>query len=118
LPANTLICEYAGVVCDYRDVEKSSNDSIYELTTGKIAGQEFSYVIYPKLKANLGRFISGINDKKRNKSYKPNCYSRRFFIEGKLHVLLISEKSIKPGEKLAYNYNAGKRKEVDTAKFI
>jgi hypothetical protein len=61
------------------------------------------YIIYPGVKGNLARFISGINKKKGKR--KQNLKAIKVNIQNKIHVLLVSIKPIKEGTTLCYDYD-------------
>jgi hypothetical protein len=78
----------------------------------KSSGQDF--IVLPNPFANLARFISGINnvrkDLKLPSTIKRNLESFQFRIDEKIHIMLYTRKFIKKNEILAYDYNNGQRK--------
>jgi hypothetical protein len=104
----TLISEYSGEIMKHGDVP--SSDSIMDYYE--------NFVIYPDKKGNIGKFLSGVNNKKTNKSKIQNVKSVKYNIEGKVHILLYASRLIKKDETLIYDYNAGKIKEYPTHNFI
>ena len=111
---NTIICEYAGDVLFFRDVLfRESNDSKMDLINGP--NSDLSLVIYPYLHANLGRFLSGINNATKDKC---NVLSAKVRINDSIHVLLIAKCGIKKNEILYYDYNGGILNEYNTSNFI
>ena len=75
-----------------------------------------SLVIIPVNYGNLGRFLSGVNNTKKNLKEK-NVYSIRVNIEGSIHVLLLASRKINKGEILYYDYNAGGYNNYNTSNF-
>ena len=112
----TLLCEYSGEVFLSRDKLFDSNDSIMELL--KTSSSSTSLVIYPATRANIARFISGINNYDKLGLKKQNVLSIRYDIDGQVHVLLYASKTIKKGEVLYYDYNAGSNGTYPTEDFI
>jgi len=120
---HTLISEYGGVVRENTREIKDSDSVMNYLNT-----QNCELVIFPDKIGNLGRFLSGVNNKKIKKSKNkrgkssepinhPNCHAQMFNINGSLHVLIYTIRDIEEGETLFYDYNAGKLDEVDTNLF-
>lgn len=65
----------------------------------------------------MARFINGINNSKP--SSKPNVATVRKLAKGMPTVILYSIKTIKKGESLLYDYNAGFTTcQYDTSNFI
>ena len=89
------------------------NDSTMDLIHSPIS--DTSLVIIPEKYGNLGRFLSGINNSKKNNNQ--NVYSLRVDINGLVHVLLLAKRKIKKGEILYYNYNAGGFNNYNTTYF-
>ena len=111
---NTIISEYSGDVFFFRDsLLMKKNDSIMELIHSPCS--DTSLVIIPQKYGNLGRFLSGINNTKKNTDQ--NVYSLRVNIEGSIHVLLLAKRKINKGEILYYDYNAGGYNAYDTSNF-
>ena len=104
IPKNSLICEYSGQVITYD--EYSENDSIFWL--------DDKHVIEPIKSANLGKYLSGVNQKNISQA---NVQSMMCVIDNQLHILLYTLRKINKGEVLCYNYNAGKLKEYKTNNF-
>lgn len=113
---NSLICEYTGEVCYLRKKLFDTNDSIMELIRNPSSSS--SLVICPEKKGNIARFISGINNSDKNARKKQNVNSSRYDIDGKVHVLLYASKTIKKGEILYYDYNAGGSGTYPTENFV
>ena len=84
----------------------------------KTSSSQTSLVIYPANRANIARFISGINNFDKNAMKKQNVLSIRYDIDGKVHVLLYASKIIRKGEVLYYDYNAGSNGTYPTEDFI
>lgn len=85
------------------------------MTLLKTPRSKTSLVICPTYNANLARFISGINNKKKGKA---NLASIRFDIEGKVRIFLYAKTNIEPNQILCYDYNAGGFDEYPTENFI
>jgi hypothetical protein len=112
---NTIVCEYAGVVRIFENVEKETdNDCLFDNLTYNSNGVQIDYVIDPKPTANLGKYVSGINNIDSELRRKKNCYSFRTKIDGTIHVLLVTLRNIRRGEIIYYDYNGGDKKEMDT----
>jgi len=77
-----------------------------------------SLVICPEKQGNIARFLSGINNNDKKAIKKQNVNSSRYDIDGKVHVLLYASKSIKKGEILYYDYNAGGSALYPTENFV
>ena len=111
LPKGMIVCEYIGDVYTHRyaiemtTIFEEQNDSIMELKKGKNADE--TLFIYPKKYSNIARFINGVNDKDKAKKNKANVASIRTLITGRPAVILYTTKSIRKGEGLFYDYNAG-----------
>lgn len=67
-----------------------------------------SLIIDPTNAGSIARFFSGVNNKSIVSKRKANIRTRRFCLDGKLHVILFTSKRIEPGERLNYDYNAGR----------
>lgn len=114
IDSNTIICEYAGDVLLFRDMLfREKNDSKMDLINGP--NSDLSLVIYPYKHANLGRFLSGINNAIQNDC---NVLSLKVRINDSIHILLIAKRNIKKGEILYYDYNNGVLNEYDTSNFV
>ena len=113
IPVHTLICEYTGSVMKKNNSTMQNEDSLFEYATIR----DGVLVIVPNPFCNLGRFISGINNFKKNS--KKNVESMKFRNEDNIHVVLYSKRKIEKGEILYYDYNNDGRKfEYDTSHFI
>ena len=55
----------------------------------------------------LLQFLSGVNNRDLASRRKANVRTRRFAMDGKLHVCLFTSRRIEAGETLTYDYNAG-----------
>ena len=111
---NTLICEYTGEVIDKSDDFYS--DDLMEYATF----DDKNYVIAPRRKGNIARFISGINNSKKFCKQKQNLTSIKFRIKNKIRIALYTIKRVKKGQILYYDYNAGplsKKFGIDTDDF-
>ncbi|CAD8095201.1 unnamed protein product [Paramecium primaurelia] len=102
----TLICEYAGDVYRFADQVYSTSDSIMSLLETGFAAT--SLVIIPEKNGNIAKYLSGINNSKKNsKKIQQNVKSRRYNVEGQSRVILYACRDIKSGEILYYDYNEG-----------
>ena len=109
----TLICEYSGKV-DYRANIKIDNDSLMGLANNE--NDEYNLDIIPNEVSNIARFISGINN--ISMKHMQNVRSIQCTIDGSPHIILYSDKRIKKGYTLYYNYNEGnKYNPYDTSYF-
>ena len=63
-------------------------------------------VIYPYKNANLGKFLSGINNSDECSKQKINVVSYKVLIEKRFHVILVVLKDIKKDDILYYDYNS------------
>lgn len=78
-----------------------------------------SLVIIPDNYGNLAKYISGINNKKKNSKLKQqNVISRRYEINGEVRVILMTTRLINGGEILYYDYNEGGKMTYQTKYFI
>ncbi|CAD8208577.1 unnamed protein product [Paramecium octaurelia] len=103
---NTLICEYAGEVFRFADQVYSTSDSMMSLLETNFAAT--SLVIIPQKYGNLAKYLSGINNTKKNsKKQQQNVKSQRFNVEGESRVILYACRDIRTGEVLYYDYNEG-----------
>ncbi|MDX8431726.1 MAG: SET domain-containing protein-lysine N-methyltransferase [Candidatus Algichlamydia australiensis] len=89
----SLIGEYTGIVRRRRRWSDRQNAYIFGYVVGP---HDTPYVIDAKEKGNLTRFI--------NHSETPNCISRWMIVDGVCHVIFFTNKLIKAGEQLTYNY--------------
>ena len=64
-------------------------------------------IIDPSRAGNYARFLSGVNNRSLLSKRKQNVRTRRFFMDGKVHVALFTAKKVEAGEVLNYDYNAG-----------
>ncbi|KAI3669015.1 hypothetical protein L6452_40234 [Arctium lappa] len=111
----TLIAEYAGDVDYIKNREDDDGDSMMSLllTTDPAT----SLVICPDRRANIARFVSGINNHKPESRKKQNVKCVRYNVDGEVRVLLVATRDIVKGEKLFYDYN-GYENEYPTHNFI
>eukprot|EP00347_Sterkiella_histriomuscorum_P019555 403341187 len=102
----TLLCEYAGEVRTLRQTIFDKNDSIMELLdTGD---SDTSLVIAPQKYSNVGRFFNSINKSSKESKKKQNIRSIRCQIDGKATVMIYTQRNVKKGEQLLYDYNEAK----------
>jgi len=105
MPRQTIIGEYLGEVVTMEQSSQSNSDSLMVLLdTGD---PETSLIIDPTRVGNTARFLSGINNRSLMSKRKANIRTRRFFMDGKVHVCLFTSRRIEAGETLNYDYNAG-----------
>ncbi|KAK4770258.1 hypothetical protein SAY87_030790 [Trapa incisa] len=111
----TIITEYTGDVDYLRNRENDEGDSIMTLISGSNPSQ--SLVICPDNKANIARYINGINNHTPEGRKKQNLKCVRFDVDGECRVLLIANRDISKGERLYYDYN-GYEHEYPTEHFV
>ena len=68
-----------------------------------------SLIIDPTNAGNIARFFSGVNNMSLVSKRKANVRTRRFCLDGRLHVALFTSRRVETGEKLNYDYNAGRQ---------
>lgn len=109
---HTLIGEYLGEVVTMEQSGQSNSDSLMVLLdTGD---PQTSLIIDPTRAGNIARFLSGINNRSLLSKRKANVRTRRFMMDGKVHVCLFTSRRVDAGEILNYDYNAGNEgKDVD-----
>eukprot|EP01082_Thalassiosira_pseudonana_P012638 g11254.t1 g11254 contig5:469516-469932(+) len=104
MPPYTLIAEYCGEVVTME--QSSSSDSLMILLhTGE---PSTSLIIDPTKAGNIARFLSGVNNRSLASKRKANVRTRRFCMNGRVHVALFTSRRVEAGEKLNYDYNAGR----------
>lgn len=104
MPPYTLITEYCGEVVTME--QSSSSDSLMILLhTGE---PNTSLIIDPTKAGNIARFLSGVNNRSLASKRKANVRTRRFCMNGRVHVALFTSRRVEAGEKLNYDYNAGR----------
>lgn len=102
---HTLIGAYLGEVVTMEQSSQSSSDSLMVLLdTGN---PQTSLIIDPTRAGNIARFLSGINNRSLVSRRKRNVRTRRFVMDGKMHVCLFTCRPVEAGEILNYDYNAG-----------
>jgi len=104
IPKHTLITEYIGELITLE--ESSESDSLMILLDS--GDPKTSLIIDPTNAGSIARFFSGVNNKSIVSKRKANIRTRRFCLDGKLHVVLFTSKRIEPCERLNYDYNAGR----------
>ena len=131
IPKHTLIAEYVSNPCDFSVqsygfvisfltlfhqigevitldlAEESESDSLMILLDS--GDPKTSLIIDPTNAGNIARFLSGVNNKSLVSKRKANVRTRRFCLDGKLHVVLFTSRRIETGESLNYDYNAGRQ---------
>jgi len=68
-----------------------------------------SLIIDPTNEGNIARFLSGVNNKSIVSRRQANVRTRRFVLDGQMHVVMFTSRRIEPGEMLNYDYNAGRQ---------
>ncbi|CAL4994852.1 unnamed protein product [Urochloa decumbens] len=99
----TFIAEFAGDV-DYLEI-REHDDSNCMMTLLLTADPSQSLVICQDKRANISRFISGINNHTPEGRKRQNVKCVRYDIDGESHVLLVTCRDIASGEKLYCDYN-------------
>jgi integrase len=112
IEARTLLCEYSGQVMKYSKAPKS--DSVMEY----VDYLGCSYVIVPDSVGNIARFISGVNNSRKEDASRVNVLSMKCNIDDNIHILLFACKTIEAGDVLYYDYNGGDLQEYQTDRFI
>nr|XP_017251377.1 PREDICTED: probable Histone-lysine N-methyltransferase ATXR5 [Daucus carota subsp. sativus] len=111
----TFITEYVGDVDYVKNREEDECDSLMTLLVNKDASR--SLLICPDKRANIARFISGINNRSKEGNKKKNLKSVRYSVHGECRVFLVAIRHIAEGERLYYNYN-GQENAYPTDHFI
>eukprot|EP00985_Skeletonema_marinoi_P021628 scaffold13373_cov109-Skeletonema_marinoi.AAC.3 len=101
----TLVGEYTGDVVTVDRSGTSNSDSLMLLL--QTEDPETSLIIDPTQAGNYSRFFSGINNRNLLSKRKANVRTRRFAMDGKIHVALFTSRDVEAGEILSYDYNAG-----------
>lgn len=105
MPRHTIIGEYLGEITTMTKSSESNSDSLMVLLdTGD---PETSLIIDPTSVGNIARFLSGVNNRSLMSKRKANVRTRRFFVDGKVHIVLFTSRQVEAGEILNYDYNAG-----------
>ncbi|PNY15727.1 histone-lysine N-methyltransferase ATXR5-like protein [Trifolium pratense] len=99
----TFIAEYTGDVDYLKKRESDDCDSIMTLLLAEESAS--SLVICADKRANISRFISGINNHNPEGKKKQNCKCVRYAVDGESRVFLVAIRDISEGEKLYYDYN-------------
>lgn len=94
LSPNTYIGEYTGVITKYRHSKHDTNGYCFEYSIG--GEKKTPYTIDAKYKGNLTRFI--------NHSSNPNLKQIPVFYDQMMHIVFKTNRAIKKGEELTYNY--------------
>ena len=105
MPRHTLIGEYLGEVVTAEQSGQSNSDSLMVLLDS--GDPKTSLIIDPTDAGNIARFLSGVNNRSLMSKRKANVRTRRFFMDGKIHVALFTSRRVEAGEVLNYDYNAG-----------
>jgi len=105
MPRHTIIEEYLGEIVTMEQSSQSSSDSLMVLLDTR--DPETSLIIDPTLVGNIARFLSGVNNRSLMSKRKANVRTRRFVLDGKMHICLFTSRRVEAGEILTYDYNAG-----------
>ncbi|WJX40835.1 putative Histone-lysine N-methyltransferase atxr5 [Trifolium repens] len=100
----TFIAEYTGDVDYLKKREFDDCDSMMTLLLAEDGAA--SLVICADKRANIARFISGINHHTPEGKKKQNCKCVRYNVDGECRVFVVATRNIYEGEKLYYDYNA------------
>ncbi|XP_031475584.1 histone-lysine N-methyltransferase ATXR6-like [Nymphaea colorata] len=111
----TLLAEYVGDVDYLSNREYDDGDSMMTLLLA--ADPSKSLVICPDKRANIARFINGINNYLESSRKRQNVKCLRYDVDGECRVLLVTLRGIAKGEKLYYDYN-GDEHEYPTHHFV
>ncbi|KAJ8428696.1 hypothetical protein Cgig2_006815 [Carnegiea gigantea] len=111
----TFIGEYTGDVDYIKNREHDDCDSLMTLLLATDPSK--SLVICPDKRANIARFISGINNHTPESKKKQNVKCVRYNVNGECHVFLVATRDIAKGERLYYDYN-GYEHEYPTHHFV
>ncbi|KAK3445662.1 hypothetical protein EUGRSUZ_A01443 [Eucalyptus grandis] len=111
----TIITEYTGDVDCLKNREHDDGDSMMTLLSASNPSR--SLVICPDKRANIARFINGINNHTPEGKKKQNLKCVRFDVGGECRVLLVANRDISKGERLYYDYN-GHEHEYPTEHFV
>ena len=113
----TIICEYAGEVSRHRDtLMKVNNDSIFTLLVTGSSTNDLN--ITPSRFGNMSRFISGVNNVKKEHLKIVNVKAIRFSFCGRVRIMFIAKRNIHKGDILYLNYNGGTYEEYPTEDFV
>lgn len=93
IPALTYIGEYTGVVRKKRKRKDLFNNYIFRY---QIGSKEAPYIIDAQDQGNFTRFL--------NHSLEPNLTSRWIIHDGITHIIFYSNKLIRKGEQMTYDY--------------
>ncbi|KAL3684586.1 hypothetical protein R1sor_002608 [Riccia sorocarpa] len=102
----TIVAEYIGDVDYMKNRVNDDGNGIMGLLFTNNPSSEL--VICPDKRANIARFVSGINNHTREGKKKQNLRCIRFNVDGEARALLIAIRDIAKGERLYYDYNAYK----------
>jgi uncharacterized protein YdbL (DUF1318 family) len=64
-------------------------------------------LVIPETRANIGKYISGINNAKKNDYKKINVKSHSCIIDDEAIIFLYTCKDVKAGQELFLDYNQG-----------
>ncbi|GAU38097.1 hypothetical protein TSUD_318910 [Trifolium subterraneum] len=104
----TFIAEYTGDVDYLKKREFDDCDSMMTLLLAEECAS--SLVICADKRANIARFISGINNHTPEGKKKQNSKFVRYAVDGECRVFLVAIRNIFEGEKLYCNYNGHENK--------
>lgn len=117
MPELTLLAEYCGEVRTEEQILNSKNDSIMELLQTNDASTSLNVV--PERYSNIARFFNGINNNQQgSKRNHQNVRTIRCQVGGKATVLLYTNRKVKKGEELRYDYNEAGYNWYNTSYFV
>lgn len=104
LRANTIICEYSGVVILNSETDRNSPNNF--TIANRKEGDENLLAIEVKEFGNIGFLINGVNNKSGQSLETINCKVVCHKINNEIHLIMSTLKDIDIGEELLYDYNA------------
>jgi len=91
--AREFLGEYTGNVKKHRKIMDDKNPYLFEYSIGY---KKTPFSIDAREKGSLIRFV--------NHSFKPNVIPLSVYLDGKIHIIFRTNKTIKKNEELTYNY--------------
>uniref|UniRef100_A0A7N0TDW0 SET domain-containing protein n=1 Tax=Kalanchoe fedtschenkoi TaxID=63787 RepID=A0A7N0TDW0_KALFE len=101
----TFICEYTGEVDYLKNRDCDNSYSLMMLLEATNPAEDL--VICPDKFGNISRFLSGINNFRRESRKKLNCKLVRYNVDGEMRVFIVAIRKIEKGTTLYCDYNAG-----------
>ena len=95
---------------------KVNNDSIFTLLVTGSSTNDLN--ITPSRFGNMSRFISGVNNVKKEHLKIVNVKAIRFSFCGRVRIMFIAKRNIHKGDILYLNYNGGTYEEYPTEDFV